>query len=85
MVEDSAAQDALDRLAEALAGSKFRGELRQDPEAAAKVKGIDVDALPAELLATLGSMTDEELKIVGLVQRQLNGQFRDSPSVAILF
>ena len=78
-------QAALDRLAEKLAGSTFRSALREDPASAATTAGIDPDALPEGLLATLGLMSDEELQIVARVQKSLQGSVRDPASVGILF
>jgi hypothetical protein len=80
-----AMQDALDQLAQELAGSKFRAALKEDPEAATTAAGINPDNLPDGLLGALGLMSDEELQIVSRVQQSFRGSFRDPISVAILF
>jgi hypothetical protein len=75
---------ALGQLAKALAGSKFRQDLQTDAIAAAQGKEIDVEVLPDNLLSTLGAMTDDELRIVALVQQELESEL-PGQSVAILF
>lgn len=82
-------QAALDRLAEELAGSKFRAALREDPADAVKSAGIDADDLPDGLLGALGLMSDEELQIAARVQlslkRSVSQRLPDPLQVCILF
>ena len=79
-----ALKTALGQLGEALAGSKFRQALKENATEAAEGRGINVAVLPEDLLSTLGAMTDDELRIVAVVQRELDTGF-SGKSVAILF
>lgn len=87
MTEDpKAVQAALDQLADALAGSDFRAQLRDDPKGAASSINLAEDDLPEGLLLTLALMSEEELRVVAHVQGLFKGTYRDDlSSVAILF
>ena len=85
MRQPAAMQAAFDQLAERLGDAEFRKDFRSDPSAAGQKHGVDVSAIPAEILEAVGGLTEEQQRYIAEIHPILNVPFPGKERVGIIF